>query len=136
MENMQLTKNFDLYEFRSNIPSREGYPIVEVPSGLIPNAQKLANNLQIIRDYIQQPININSGYRTIDYNKAVGGSQNSFHLRCLAADLRTELHPIKLRNIIYDLMMIGKIESGGLKAYKTFVHYDIRGLLCYLVNLK
>ncbi len=127
MGNMQLTKNFDLYEFRSNIPSKEGYPIIEVPSELIPNAQKLANNLQIIRDFIQQTININSAYRTNDYNKAVGGSKNSFHLRCLAADLRTELNPKKLRDIIYDLMMVGKIESGGLKAYKNFVHYDIRG---------
>lgn len=124
---MQLTKNFNLYEFRSNIPSSEVQPIVEVPTELIPNAKKLAYNLQIIRDYINQPININSGYRTLDYNKAVGGSDNSYHLLCLAVDLRTELRPIKLRDIIYDFMMSGKIESGGLKAYKNFVHYDIRG---------
>ena len=124
---MQLTKNFNLYEFRSNIPSREGYPIVEVPTELIPNAKKLANNLQIIRDYINQPININSAFRTNDYNKVVGGSENSFHLRCLAADLRTELNPNKLRDIIFKLMVENKIEKGGLKAYKNFVHYDIRG---------
>lgn len=124
---MQLTKNFNLYEFRSNIPSKEGHPVVEVPTELMSNAKKLAYNLQIIRDYIELPITINSGYRTLEYNSVVGGSTNSYHLRCLAADLRTELHPIKLRDIIYDFMMLGKIEKGGLKDYKNFVHYDTRG---------
>jgi uncharacterized protein YcbK (DUF882 family) len=90
---------------------------------------ELAQNLQIIRDEIGgKPITINSGYRAPDHNASVGGSRGSYHLEGMAADIVVKgMTPSQVHQAIYELMMSGKIEDGGLKEYPTFVHYDIRG---------
>lgn len=120
---MKLTKNFNRKEF----DSKDG---VEVPKQYFSNLQKLANNLQIIRDYLGVPISITgSGYRTPSHNKKVGGAKNSQHLTASAADINAKgLTPKQLYNTIEDLISKGKIVQGGLGLYKNFVHYDIRGI--------
>ena len=53
------------------------------------NYIKLLGYLQELRDAYGKPIIVNSGYRSEELNKAVGGSRISSHLYCLAADIRT-----------------------------------------------
>lgn len=124
---MQITKNFNLKEFRSNLHNKAGFEVFQVPEYLLANVKTLANQLQVIRDYIDLPIKINSAYRTPLFNKSVGGAKNSQHLYAKAADLKTELEPKKLYDIIEYLINDGQISEGGLGLYPTFVHYDIRG---------
>ena len=124
---MQITKNFNLKEFRSNLHNKAGFEVFQVPEYLLGNVKTLANQLQVIRDYIDLPIKINSAYRTPLFNKSVGGAKNSQHLYAKAADLKTELEPKKLYDIIEYLINDGQISEGGLGLYPTFVHYDIRG---------
>ena len=120
---MKLSKNFDLREF--NCKDKDGTP---VPTELMPNVYELAQNLQVLRDHINIPIHINSGYRTEAHNEAVGGSKNSRHLLAEAADITTrDLSPKQLYSIIEKLIQAGEIKQGGLKAYKGFTHYDVRG---------
>ena len=78
---MQLTNNFWLSEFACNNGQ-------EVPKHLIPNVQFLAEQLQVIRDVLGEPIHINSAYRPKEYNSAIGGSTRSQHILAKAADLR------------------------------------------------
>lgn len=117
---MQLTKNFILSEFQS----KDGAPF---PADVLPQLQELSENLQIIRDHIGIPISVNSGYRSPEHNKAIGGKPNSYHKKGMAADLSCDLEPFQLYQEIEKLMLAGKIKKGGLVEYKTFVHYDIRG---------
>jgi uncharacterized protein YcbK (DUF882 family) len=118
---MQLTKNFQLSEFSCH----DGTP---VPSGLIGNVQLLANNLQVLRDDIGQPITILSGYRTQAWNKKVGGKPQSFHMKAMAADLTVKgMTPKQLHARIEKLIKAGKMKAGGLGLYPGFVHYDVRG---------
>lgn len=118
---MQLTKDFHSIEFAC----KDG---TLVPEPLMPNVLLLANNLQIIRDEIECPLHINSGYRTESHNKKIGGEPNSFHKKAMAADLTcTKYTPSQLREIILRLIREGKIKQGGVGSYKTFTHYDIRG---------
>ena len=124
---MQITKNFNLKEFRSNLHNKAGFEVFQVPEYLLGNVKTLANQLQVIRDYIDLPIKINSAYRTPLFNKSVGGAKNSQHLYAKASDLKTELEPKKLYDIIEYLINDGQILEGGLGLYPTFVHYDIRG---------
>ena len=119
---MKLTENFFLHEFDCS----DGSP---VPDHLMINVMDLAEQLQLIRDYINEPLHINSGYRTKEYNDSLpNASPNSQHLLAKAADLRAEtVEPEQLYRIITAMIHAGKLKQGGVGLYKTFVHYDIRG---------
>lgn len=51
------------------------------------NLLKLAYWLEQLREKLQQPIIITSGYRCPELNKALGGSSTSAHMQGLAADI-------------------------------------------------
>lgn len=61
------------------------------------NIIRTAWQLELLRENIDQPIIINSGYRSPYLNNAVGGSKTSAHMRGLAADIRAiYLTPLEL----------------------------------------
>tara|TARA_R110000765_G_scaffold423083_1_gene531469 strand:+ start:559 stop:942 length:384 start_codon:yes stop_codon:yes gene_type:complete len=112
------SKYFKLQEFNCN----DGTP---VPEEYYENVQDLMDNLDVIREHFGYPINVNSGYRTPDYNKAIGGAKNSQHLTASAADIRLNVTPSVVQKAIKQLMEDGKIKKGGLGIYSNFTHYDI-----------
>ncbi|HRN80165.1 MAG TPA: D-Ala-D-Ala carboxypeptidase family metallohydrolase [Ferruginibacter sp.] len=117
---MRLTKNF----YRQEFDCKDGTP---VPQHLLPNVRAIAENLQVLRDHINLPIIVNSGYRTIAYNRSVGGAPNSQHLTANAADIRIKgIAPKKLAETIEKLISEGKLKFKGLGIYPTFVHVDLR----------
>lgn len=120
----QLTKNFHRSEFDCR-----GGTIVPIEYKL--NLVKLATNLQVIRDSIQDEntwsISINSGYRTKAWNKQEGGRPFSQHLTASAADLLQKKYTsLGFYKHIESLIKNGKIHNGGLFLYNNFVHYDVR----------
>ena len=118
---MRLTKNFNLSEF----DCKDG---TEMPSELLANVLELAENLQVLRDFVGVPIKINSSYRSLSHNAKIGGSKSSQHLFAKAADIVIESKsPEQVANIIKALISDGKMKQGGISAYNTFTHYDIRG---------
>ena len=117
---MKISRNFDLSEFACN----DG---TDVPAEYLPNVITLAKNLQVLRDTLKKPVTINSGYRSPDYNKKIGGASKSQHLVAKAADIRVPgLLAIEVYNVILRLIEQGKMHNGGLGLYDTFVHYDVR----------
>jgi len=117
----KLSKNFSIAEFAS----KDG---AETPPDVLENLQKLAKNLQVIRDEIGKPIKINSAYRSPAHNKAVGGVKNSMHVKGKAADIVvTGVTSTQLAAVIFKLIEQKKISQGGVGIYPNFVHYDIRG---------
>lgn len=119
---MRLTANFSRAEF----DCKDGTP---VPEQFMGNVRKLAQQLQILRDEIKEPVMITgSGYRTIDHNRRVGGAPNSQHLTASGADINARNYtPRQLANVIERLIREKKMMQGGIGVYKGFVHYDIRG---------
>lgn len=84
---LKLTNNFYLKEFViSQVAERHGYR--NEPNGKqIENLRLLCVNvLQPLREIINVPIFINSGFRSFDVNAAVGGRYNSQHLEGKATD--------------------------------------------------
>ena len=116
------TKNFSLSELER---------ACKVPDNLRPYAIKLLEQLQIIRDTIDKPISILSGYRDEALNIKVKGATNSYHTRAMASDIRaTDIPPKQLYETIEKLIKEKKITEGGLGLYTRpngWVHYDIRG---------
>ena len=100
----------------------------EMPEEVYNNVKKLAINLELIRAFFNAPIKINSGYRSPNYNKKVGGAKNSQHLKGKAADIVVKgFTPKQVADAIEGLIRVGVISEGGVGRYETFVHYDIRG---------
>lgn len=81
---MNLSKNLTLAEACiTNTGIKQAPTPIEV-SNLILIAEKV---FQTCRDYFNKPLKVNSGYRNLSVNKAVGGSPSSQHLTGQALDL-------------------------------------------------
>jgi len=117
---MQITRNFNLSEFQCKSGA-------EMPQEVLNNIIKLAGNLQIIREHLDCPIIITSGYRSPEHNANIG-VKNSQHIYGLASDLKVKgLTSQEVYDAIESLIDCGEIEEGGLGLYPTWIHYDIRG---------
>ena len=130
---MKLTNNFwldefiesDFYDQQTQLKVWESYE--KDKDKLLPNIQKLANQLQYVRDYLGKPIHINIGYRPVWYELARGRNGNSQHCLGKAADIVCDdVTPDFIYELIDDLMSKGEILMGGLGRYSTFTHIDIR----------
>ena len=84
--NTNLSEHFVLGEF-----TRSKYPeVYNIPSHeAIANLKRLCVWLEVLRERVGHAIVINSGYRSPQLNKKVGGAPTSNHLTGCAADIRT-----------------------------------------------
>jgi uncharacterized protein YcbK (DUF882 family) len=118
---MKLTKNFNKSEFESKDGS-------DMPNEVFYNIQKVANQLQFLRDYLGRSIVVNSAYRSPEHNAAIGGVKNSQHVLGKASDIVVNgFSTTEVYNAIEELINKGDMLQGGLGLYNSFVHYDIRG---------
>ena len=107
-----LSDNFKVKEFACN----DGSDTVLI-------ADELVSLLQKIRDHFGVAVTINSGYRTSTYNKKVGGTTNSQHVKGTAADIVAKgVDPLTVAQYAEYLMP----DSGGIGVYQTFTHVDVR----------
>ena len=122
----KLSDNFYLYEF----DCRDGTP---VPEHLVDSlAAFVLKNLQTLREFFGAPITVTSGYRHEAYNKAIKGSQNSYHIYDapgregkFAVDFVVHgRDPQTVYTAIEGLIRLGLLDDGGLHAYDNFIHYD------------
>ena len=128
-----MTKDFELREFlysrfyaEANVQNRviESY---HQDVAVQDNLQILAEQLQVLRDYIAKPVSINIAYRPHWWEKMRGRSGKSQHCLGKAADIRVLGYDTReLHKAILELIAENKMQNGGLGLYSTFVHYDIR----------
>lgn len=79
--------------------------------------------LDSIRAYFDLPVTINSGNRCVEYNKKIGGSPNSQHLKSKAADIVVKgINP----QLVYKYLNETFPDHYGIGNYKTFTHFDVR----------
>jgi len=130
-QNIQLTKNFWLDEFilsdfySPRIQERVIEAYLESPE-LHENLHKLADNLQVLRDYLGCAVSVNIGYRPLFWEKKQGRSGKSRHVKMMAADIiADDYSPAQVQDAIEQLIEEGKMQEGGLGRYNSFTHYDI-----------
>lgn len=110
----KLSGNFEVSEFAC----RDGSDAVLV-------APRLVMVLQSIRSHFGTAVMINSGYRTPQYNKQVGGAAHSQHCYGMAADVTVRGHtPAEVAAFARSIMP----DWGGVGIYakKGFTHIDVR----------
>jgi uncharacterized protein YcbK (DUF882 family) len=119
---MKLSKNFSLAEFNS----KDGAVADQL---VIKNLSILSEQLEALRDYLGKPIQVTSGYRSKEHNAKIGGAKNSTHVNGMAADIKVKgLSPLEVYNAIEKLIADGKMKQGGLGLYRSWIHYDFRGI--------
>lgn len=80
----ELTPHFTLEEMTRTSTGLQNDPPVSVAG----NLQRLAGLLEEVRAMLGHcPIQVNSGYRSPDVNRRVGGASNSAHIEGRAADI-------------------------------------------------
>lgn len=133
----QITANFSLEELtkseaalRLNIPNKPSKTVVG-------NLTMLAEQvLQPLRNHFRQAVKVNSGYRSPAVNKAIGGAENSDHMRGMAADIEIPGRSnfeiacwirdnLKFTQVILEFYTPGVPDSGWVH-----VSYDPKNLKC------
>lgn len=125
-----LTDHFVLEEFTASHDSK-AFGIGNTPGeNAIKNMTLLCENvLEPLRALLQRPLFINSGYRSPELNKRVGGVSNSQHMRGQAADVRAKN--------LQDANNMVKLISDYLDFDQVFVERSAKGngTMCYWVHV-
>lgn len=124
-----LTEHFRLDEFAHHERGKE--PTVYLSSDFL----KFVQMLEEFRMWYRRPMNITSGFRPVGFNKLVGGSFNSAHLRMLAVDFllpnMLDFEPVR-RDQFYQNIKVkwfAICEKSEFKPqcnfYDTFIHLGV-----------
>lgn len=113
--------HFSFTELITTETGLDNYPLTD---SHLCNLATLWNTLNFLRDKLERPIIVNSGYRTPPVNKAVGGAKRSLHMQGRAADIRTQ--PMYLGEL-WKLVEKYDAEFGLSEKilYPTFIHIAI-----------
>lgn len=113
---MQLTPHFSLAELTvtktklDNTPSKEIIEVLRTTAFYMEKVRELLGNVAIT---------VNSGYRSPDVNRAVGGTSNSSHTYGYAVDFTAYGHtPLTISNILSK----SNLKFDQLIYEKTWVH--------------
>lgn len=110
-KNKKISSNFKVGEFKCNDGSDK----------IIIDTEFVETKIQAIRNHFKAAVTINSAYRTPTYNKRVGGSSNSYHVKGRAFDIVVKGYkPSEVAKYARSIGVKGVIE------YNTFVHIDSR----------
>ena len=120
---LQLSAHFTLGEFLSpNDPWAESH-FLSSPVTYTARLKKLCGALEQVRAHFgNKAITINSGLRSPQHNKQIGGAQASQHMVGQAADFTVEgVDPHTVADYCYTLS-----DLGGVGRYATWTHADVR----------
>lgn len=120
----KLTEHFELREFELSATAIAMGIDNAIPESILPNIKRLAEQLERVRDLFPgKSVRINSGYRCVQLNHAVGGVPTSYHTRGLAADIVIPgVSPLDVCRAIAasDIDFDKAIEEGG-----AWTHFQI-----------
>ena len=113
------TAHFDWQEFKS---PRDSSNVGKLPLlKLVYNLRLLMWNLEGLRDRLNEPIHVNSGFRSVSYNTSIRGAPDSMHMYGLAADISTRNHtPLQVADYAK------RCGFSGVLSYPGHTHVDLR----------
>ena len=140
--NAKLSEHFTLGELTKSGSHPEVY---NIPSHeAIANLTNLSKWLEVLRERAGTPIRINSGYRSPQLNKRIGGVPTSNHLTGCAVDIRVENMEQLLRYAVilldisrdwhqdFDELLIEKNRYGAIWLHFAVRPKDNRRKVCFL----
>lgn len=82
---------------------------------------RLVTMLDRVRHTLGKPIYVNSGYRCVAHNKAVGGATGSYHVKGLAADITAHCDLKRLQRLCF----AAGIPTAVIYNRQGFIHVDL-----------
>lgn len=118
-----ISKNFSYKEFEKSATAERLHITNVITSALIrDNIKALVEHiLQPLRDEWGEALTINSGYRCLKLNEAIGGVPTSQHVMGQAADVACS-KPLKLARLAVKL----KLDFDQMILYPNFVHFSYK----------
>ena len=90
---------------------------------IVPGFYRHVSLLERMRQEIDSPIIVTSGYRCKSHNAMVGGSPRSWHL-LFATDIKSEDDNQDKLETMYEIAVT--LGFGGIGRYETHLHLDLR----------
>lgn len=125
-----LSPSFRLSEFvKSQTAINNGFDNTPTPKAVENLRELCVKILQPVRNHFALPVRINSGYRSANVNRIMGGSPTSQHMLGEAADIEIEgVHNAELWNFItklpeYDQVIAEYLEATDPNAGWVHVSY-------------
>lgn len=87
---------------------------------------KLVKLLEQLRLLTNQPVHINSGFRTAAYNAKIGGAKKSQHVLGKAADITVGTGHNNVAGSVKCAILAAELGFTGIGTYPTFTHVDVR----------
>ena len=112
-----LSKNFSRSEFACKGTNCCGHSA--------PIQPELISALQALRDQLNLPLSITSGFRCNRHNESVGGATRSFHTLGMAADVACP-DGMTAEDLAQAAETIPAFQQGGIGIYPSWVHLDVR----------
>lgn len=122
----QLSPHFSVKEFTDSDTAMRLNIDNSLPIELWKNAVSTAEMMERIREHINSPITITSGYRCIPLNRAIGSKDTSDHTKALAADFRAPRagSPLEIAKELAPL--VSMLGIGQLIYEHTWIHVSVR----------
>ena len=122
---MKLSKYFTYSELTFSETAKRLKYTNQPPPKELKSLTNTAQNLDKVRELLGCPVIVNSGYRSLAVNRAIGSSDNSQHVRGEAVDFRTHQYTprqivemIKKSDIPYDQLIL---------EFDSWVHISFSG---------
>jgi len=112
-----LSKNFSRSEFACKGTTCCGHSAPVHP--------ELISALQALRNQLNLPLSITSGFRCNRHNESVDGAARSFHTLGMAADVACP-DGLTAEDLARAAETIPAFQQGGIGIYPSWVHLDVR----------
>jgi len=112
----QAKKGYTLQSYNAYIATNDG-----VDTSCFP--EKLRTILSRVHEKFGTKPSVNSGFRTVSYNRHVGGVRGSYHIKCEAADIQVE--GVSNWTLAKFLRAMPDVGGVGLYGCKNIVHVDV-----------
>lgn len=120
---MNLSKHFKLEEFTRSQTAKRNNIDNSPDEGSLYNLKRLATELEKVREILQKPITITSGYRCLDLNRKLGSKDTSSHVVGCAADFVVSGYSVKeVVQIIKDSYIR---PDQAIAEYDEWIHFSI-----------
>lgn len=122
----RLADHFVLGEFAC----KDGSPVVLLHPG-VPLLLEAIRERMVLRYGDSVWVDVTNGFRSVEWNKKVGGKSNSRHLFGFASDIKVFYKDARGKTVQVDPDEVADVADefkvGGVGRYDTFTHVDVYG---------